>query len=106
MSERDSKNTAWRKLRSNYTAMAGLIIIAIASFIAIFAYMLAPDHSPNANRMILEIGGRKPGSTQLFLKIPRQREINNQTFLDRIVMGKEDQVQYVPIKSFTEAGDS
>jgi peptide/nickel transport system permease protein len=86
--------------------MAGLIMIAIASLVAIFAYLLAPDHSPNANRMIVEIGGRKPGSTQLFLKIPRQREINQQTIITRMISGNEDQLQYIPIQSYTVGLDS
>jgi ABC-type dipeptide/oligopeptide/nickel transport system permease subunit len=106
MNEHYAKNTPWQRLLSNYSAMAGLMIITIASFVAIFAYLLAPDHSPNANRMIVEIGGRKPGSTQLFLKIPRQREINQQTIITRIISGNEDQLQYIPIQSYTADADS
>jgi peptide/nickel transport system permease protein len=56
--------------------------------------------------MVVEIGGRKPGTTQLFLKIPRQREINQQTIITRIISGNEDQLQYIPIQSYTEGTDS
>ncbi|HSB93961.1 MAG TPA: ABC transporter permease [Flavitalea sp.] len=106
MNERQLKNTPWRRFKANYSAMAGLIIIIIASFVAVFAYILAPDHSPNANRMIVEMGGRKPGSTQLFLKIPRQKDIKQETAIERLISGKEDPVQYIPIQSFSESADS
>src|SRR2546423_3477047 len=55
---------AWQRLKKNKGAMAGLFMIIIALFIAIFGYFLAPDPSPFANRIILEIGGRKPGYTR------------------------------------------
>jgi ABC-type dipeptide/oligopeptide/nickel transport system permease subunit len=106
MNERRLNNSPWQRLRSNYTAMAGLIIIFIASILATFAYLLAPDNSPNANRMIVEINGRKPGTSQLFLKVPRQRQIIDQSFLQRLVSGKEDRVQYIPIESYSIHGDS
>jgi ABC-type dipeptide/oligopeptide/nickel transport system permease subunit len=106
MSERPLTNTAWRRLKRNFSAMAGLVIIAIASIVAIFAYLIAPDHSPNANRMIVEIGGKKPGSSQLFLKIPRQRDVHDQSLLQTVVSGKEDAVQYIPIQSYNERDDS
>jgi len=54
----------WKRLRKNKGAVFGMIIIIIAIIVAITAYFLAPDNSPDANRMIVEIGGRKPGFTQ------------------------------------------
>lgn len=52
---------AWRRLKKNKGALAGLVVIIIAFVIAVFAYFIAPDPSPYANRIILEIGGEKPG---------------------------------------------
>jgi len=106
MIERSNDQTAWRKLRSNFAAMSGLIIIIITSLVAVFAYLLAPDHSPNANRMILEIGGSKPGSSQLFLKIPRHRTIERQSILHQVMYGKEDRFEYIPISSYRLTTDS
>ena len=65
---------AWRRLKKNKGAVFGLIVIAIAVIIAIFAYFIAPDPSPYANRIILEIGGEKPGFRQDFLKIKKEKE--------------------------------
>ena len=42
---------------------------------AVFSYVIAPDHSPYANRMILEIGGQKPGYKQSFLLIKKQQTV-------------------------------
>jgi peptide/nickel transport system permease protein len=46
----------------------GVTIITIALLIAIFASVLAPDNSINANRMIPEIGSKPPGFSIQLLK--------------------------------------
>lgn len=68
---RSLQRTIWRRLLSNAGAKFGMIVILLSVMVAVFAYFIAWDHSPDANRMILEIGGRKPGFSQQFLKLPR-----------------------------------
>ena len=58
---------AWLRLKRNKGALCGMSVIAAAIFIAVFAYWFSPDSSPYANRMIVEIGGEKPGFTKKFL---------------------------------------
>ena len=65
------QRNAWRRLKRNKVAFGGLIVIILFTLMAVFAYFISPDSSPNANRMIVEIGGRKPGFTQQFLKLPK-----------------------------------
>jgi peptide/nickel transport system permease protein len=48
-----SQQAIWNRLKKNKGAVAGLIIIFIAIITAIFAYFIAPDPSPYANRNIL-----------------------------------------------------
>ena len=86
--------------------MAGLCIIALAVITALFAYYIAPDHSPYANRVILEIGGRKPGFTQSFLRVKKEKEIQKSGFFSKLVSGEEDPWIYVPVNDFTLFGDS
>ena len=86
--------------------MAGLIIIVLSIFIAIFAYFLAPDPSPFSNRIILEIGGEKPGFKQSFLKLKKGKEVNAAGFFSRLINGKEDSYLYLPVSSYQLAGDS
>lgn len=84
----------------------GLCIIMIAVFTALLAYWVAPDHSPNANRMTLEIGGRKPGFSIQFLKLPREKRVEPSGFFNRLVSGSEDACHYVPIIGWNQLGDS
>ena len=53
--------TTWRRLKRNKGALFGIVIIVLALFVALLAHILASDGTPNANRMIVEIGGQKPG---------------------------------------------
>lgn len=86
--------------------MFGLVIIVLAVFVAIFAYFIAPDPSPYANRIILETGGNKPGYSQLFLKIKKGKEVSESGFIDRLVSGQEDAYYFIPVNNYVQAGDS
>jgi peptide/nickel transport system permease protein len=86
--------------------MAGLIIIGIAILVAIFAYWIAPDHSPDANRMIVEIGGKHPGYRQQFLAIRKTEAREKPGFISRTMSGEKDQFQYIPIDGYEKMGDS
>lgn len=98
--------SAWQRLRKNKGAVFGLCIIAIAIFTAIFAYWLAPDHSPNANRMTVEIGGQRPGFSMLFLKLPKDKVIRETGVIERLLSGQEDRYDYIPVRSWQQKGDS
>jgi ABC-type dipeptide/oligopeptide/nickel transport system permease subunit len=96
----------WRRLRRNKGAVFGLIIIGLSLLVALTCYLIAPDPSPDANRMIVEIGGRKPGFTQLFLCLKKGRLPQPVSFLRRLAAGKEDDYAYIPIDSYKEEKDS
>jgi ABC-type dipeptide/oligopeptide/nickel transport system permease subunit len=98
--------TTWRRLKKNKGALFGMAIIAAAVIIAIFAYLVAPDSSPDANEMTVEIGGRKPGYTQQFLQIPRERKIRSTSFFTRLLYGAEGRYQYIPISGYQLTKDS
>ena len=102
----DPFGRAWRRLKKNKGAVFGLIVIAMAVLVAIFAYFIAPDPSPFANRIILEIGGEKPGFKQSFIKIRKDKDVLASSFLKQLVSGKEDVYYYVPIVSHEQKGDS
>lgn len=95
-----------RRLLRNKGAVFGLIIIGAALLVAITAYFIAPDPSPDANRMILEIGGRKPGFHQQFLLLEKLRIPDRPSFFQRLLSGKPDEYYYIPINSYTRQGDS
>jgi oligopeptide transport system permease protein len=105
-----AENSLWtsalQKLKRNRGAVLGLVIISIALFAAIFAYFISPDSSPDANRMIIEIGGRKAGSSQMFLKEKKDAAMQNVSFFKRLISGKPDEYRYIPVNGYSLKGDS
>lgn len=88
-----------KRLKKNKGAVAGLIIIIISIFIAVFSYFIAPDSSPYANRIILEIRKQKPGFTKTFLKVPREN-FTNTGFFRHLIYGSNDQFEFIPINGY------
>ena len=101
-----SSRNFWRRFKQNKGALLGTFIILLAALIAVFAYTLAPDDSSNANRMIVEIGGRKPGFTQMFLKLPAERRVVPTSWFNELLYGREDFDIYIPIVSYHIKPDS
>ena len=94
----------WRRLKKNKGALLGLGIIVFAIFVALFGYVIAPDNSPNADLQTVEIQAKKPGYSQLFLKIPDKK--NTVSLLDALLYGKPSQYRFVPISGYTINGDT
>jgi peptide/nickel transport system permease protein len=76
-----------------------------AIIVALFCYFIAPDPSPNANRIILEIGGEKPGFTQSFVLV-RRPSYTSTSLVGQAVAGKEDAYEFVPIENWVPTKDS
>ena len=93
------------RLVRNKGALFGLIVIGLALVVAVMAYLIAPDPSPDANRIIVEIGGRKPGYHQLFLLVKKPSP-THVSFFERLLYGREDAFDYIPINSDSVRGDS
>ncbi len=94
------------RLLRNKSALFGLIVIGAAIVVAVTAYFIAPDPSPDANRIIVEIGGRRPGFRQLFLLLKKERQPAPVGFFSRLLNGREDRYEYIPIDSYTTQRDS
>ena len=99
------RKTFFKKLRRNKGAVFGLCIICLAFFIALFAYVLAPDATPNANRIIVEIAAKKPGYKQQFIKIEKENQPFT-SFFQSIFNGREGKYLYIPITSYKQNGKS
>jgi ABC-type dipeptide/oligopeptide/nickel transport system permease subunit len=99
------QQAAWKRLKKNKGAVFGLIVICIAAIVAIFAYFIAPDKTPNANRIIVEIDGEKPGFKQQFLLVQKDNPPHT-SFFNQLVSGKEDRYNYIPITSYEDKADS
>jgi ABC-type dipeptide/oligopeptide/nickel transport system permease subunit len=90
------RQASWRRLKKNKAAMAGLFMIFLSILVALFSYLVAPDPSPFANRIILEIGGEKPGFTQNFLLV-KKTKAQHTGFFETIISGAPDRFDYIPI---------
>lgn len=106
MTKAASQRNAWHRLRKNKGAMSGLAVIVLSVLVAVFAYLISPDDSPNANRIIVEIGGRKPGFTQTLLRIPREGGAVQQPLGERLFFGRREHYDYMPIESYEWRSDS
>lgn len=99
-----SKQT-WKRLKKNKGALFGLVIIAAAVFVTLFGYLFAPDGSPNADLQTVEIQAKKPGFTQLFLKMPDKKN-NAVGLMQRLINGKPEDYRYLPISGYVVKNDT
>ncbi len=97
---------AWKRLKKNTGAIGGLVIIIIAVLVGGFAYYLAPDHTPNANQMILELSGKGLGYEALLLGQHKQVPVEKVSFWKRLLHGAPSAYHYIPIQSWKFEGDS
>ena len=104
--ERWGHSRVWSRFQKNNLALIAAGWIMINCLIAIFAYWAMPDNSPYANRIILEIGGEKPGFSQSFLFLKKQQPPAQTSMLDRLLNGAPDTYDHLPIASATIKGDS
>jgi ABC-type dipeptide/oligopeptide/nickel transport system permease subunit len=94
----------WKRLKKNKGALAGLFIIILSLFTAVFCYFIAPDSSPNANHIILEIRKQKPGFKKTFVLIQKENQPAYKGFFHQLLFGKEDRYEYIPINGYELKG--
>jgi peptide/nickel transport system permease protein len=95
---------AWKRMKRNKLALLGLVLIAIAVFIAFSGPFIRPDATPKANDQILEITTQKPGFTVKLLKIKKNSEIKESSFWDAITDGSESAYSTIPIYDYSFEG--
>lgn len=95
----------FKRLRKNKLAFAGLCFIIFSILIALFAYEVAPDNSPDADTQTVEIEAMNPGYSQQFLKIPQQ-VIDKHSFFDRFFFGTKKDYSLFPINGYSIKADS
>lgn len=96
------------KQRRHYTAgtKAGAFIIALSCVVALLAYVIAPDDSPDGNRMIPELANRKPGFSMLVLQLRKAGIGEPVSFAGRLLHGRPGRYQLIPLQQFHIQGDS
>ena len=82
----DSKTPGYytrKRLKRNYPAMAGLIIIVASFIISFFGYLIMPDQTPDANDGAVQIQKQPPGFRATFLKIRKNRNIEKNNIFQK-----------------------
>ncbi len=87
------------------TALFGLGVIVVAVLMAITAHLFIPDPSPDANRQVIELAAKPPGSTFTFLKVPMRTEAEPFR-VAHLFTGKPEQHRWIPIHHHEWQGDS
>ena len=93
------KALAWKRFRSNKLGMASCGIVLIWALLALFAYLVIPDKTPNANRQILEISTKKPGFEVDMLMVPKETPPAKTPFFQFLFNGRPDDCIYLPFDS-------
>jgi peptide/nickel transport system permease protein len=91
---------AWQKFKRNYFSLAGLGFLLIAFIIAFMGYLITPDNSPNANSQHLELTTKKPGFSVKMIKVRRNRETEERSWVHKLMYGKKSKYNYLPINGF------
>ena len=91
---------ALQKFKKNFWGVLSFGYIVICGLVAVFAYLLAPDSSENANQMHLSIHSKKPGFEVQMLQIP-PTEITAEPFLKKLFFGKKSNITEIPIAGYT-----
>ena len=90
---------AWQRFRKNKLGMAASIYIILVAFVALFAYYLIPDRTPNANRQLLELSTRKPGFEVDMLMLRKENPPEQAGFFQHLFQGQPDEFTYLPYDS-------
>lgn len=81
------------------TRIAGLII-SLAVCVAIFAYILAPDATTNANNMVVELSAKPIGFKQQFLLIDKPVQKEKSSNITALLHGYPPVYTYIPIDTY------
>ncbi len=77
-----------------------MCIILLTALISIFAYLIAPDNTPDSNNMIVELSAKPPGfNTQLFL-LPKPQKQARAGKISQWFKGSPSDYQLVPVNGY------
>jgi peptide/nickel transport system permease protein len=89
---------ALQKFKKNFWGVFSFGFIVLILFVAIFAYVLAPDSSMNANQMHLSIYSKSPGFEVKMLVIPQEGAVNKS--VKDYFIGHSNQSTEIPISNY------
>ena len=88
-----------QKFKKNGWGVFSFMFLCLCVLVALFAYVIAPDDSKNANQMHLSIHSKSPGFKVEMLTIPS--EGNEENSFSDLFFGKNIKDTEIPISSFS-----
>ena len=91
---------ALQRFKKNFWGVFSFWFIVVCFLLALGAYLIAPDHSENANQMHLPIHSKSPGFEVTMLNIPSNLQAVEKSWLAQAFFGKQFSGTEIPINSF------
>ncbi len=93
---------ALRRFKKNLWGVFSFGFIVLLTVLALFAYVIAPDNSENANQMHLAIHSKPPGFKVQMLRVPGVRQEQG---LQNYLFGFPNTASEIPLQSYHTEGD-
>lgn len=100
------KASILHKLVKRPLAAAAVVVIVLSMLVAVFAYVLAPDGTPDSNTMVIELGARPPGFSCRLLKVPKAKMPEKPGVVQGWLHGVPSGYRLVPFTAYRIAGDT
>ena len=96
----------WRRFKKDKLAMAGLVIIVIATIISILGYTITPDSTPFANDQKPELHIKEPGFNIDLLLMRKNENLQSENIFIKMFFGVNGKFTTVPIYEYKFEGPS
>ena len=90
---------AWRRYKKNIAGMISLVFIILCAVMAVFAYFIIPDNTPDTNTQILEISTQKPGFEVDILLVNKPANVKKVGFWHKLMNGQPSPYRQIPLDS-------
>lgn len=97
---------ALQRFKKNHWGVFSFVFVVAMTLLAIFAYVLAPDSSTNANHMTLAIHTQSPGFTVNTIILPNTYKEKEASFLSDVFFGEKNKPSFIPIVDYNIKSDS
>ncbi len=96
---------ALQKFKQNFWGVFSFSFVLIIGLCALFAYVLAPDNSENANQIQLAIHSKSPGFKVKVIDLPSENT-TKQSFMNKWFLGDKNPNTIIPISAYTLKGNT
>lgn len=88
---------AFLKFKRNYFALTALLVISFLCLISLFAYVIAPDHTPNANEQFQKLSQKPLGFHVQMLQL-KKNNTPSTNLIEKLLYGYEREFTFLPIE--------